>query len=209
MFRELMPLLKERTVMLTIARLDEATVRVCVIPKRVKEVAGEDTAETAQCTPLMVTGNVDELDRDFSTELSRYTTSMITLGSNLAEVEAKHSAAVKAVEAEKKEELDRKRGKAPKTSSTPGKSGPVIKDGKPVFGTRNEECPAPAKTTSDTTREGKAPVEQQPVGVTRTATAADLEQEPATDEMLASIDDDLPTAPTAPPGIQGTLAYPD
>jgi len=209
MFRELMPLLKERTVMLTIARLDDATVRVCVIPKRVKEVAREDTSETAQCAPLMVTGKVDELDRDFSTELSRYTTSMITLGSNLAEVEAKHSAAVKAVEAEKKEELDRKRGKAPKTTSTTGKSGPVIKNGKPVFGTRNRESPVPAKTPSATTQESKAPVEQQPVGVGGTPTAADLEQEPATDELLASIDDDLPTAPTAPPGIQGTFTYPD
>ena len=209
MFRELMPLLKERTVMLTIARLDEATVRVCVIPKRVKEVASEDTAETAQCTPLMVTGNVDELDRDFSTELSRYTTSMITLGSNLAEVEAKHSAAVKAVEAEKKEELDRKRGKAPKTTSTPGKSGPVIKNGKPVFGTRNGESPVPAKTPSDTTQESRAPVEQQPEGVGGTPTAADLEQDPASEEEPTTIDDDSPTAPTAPTGIQGTFTYPD
>ena len=83
MFRELMPLLKERTIMLTLSQIDDATLRVCVIPKRVKEDAKEDTSETAQCTPLMVTGNVDELERDFSTELSRYTTSMITLGSNL------------------------------------------------------------------------------------------------------------------------------
>lgn len=209
MFRELMPLLKERTIMLTLSRIDDATLRVCVIPKRVKEDAKEDTSETAQCTPLMVTGNVDELDRDFSTELSRYTTSMITLGSNLAEVEAKHSAAVKAVQAEKKEELDRKRGKAPKTSSTPGKSGPVVKDGKPVFGTRNGESPAPAKAPSDTTRESTAPAEQQPVDAGVTPTAADLEQEPTSEEVSSSIDDDHPTAPTAPPGIQSTFAYPD
>ena len=209
MFRELMPLLKERTVMLTLSRIDEATLRVCVIPKRLKEDTKEDTSETAQCTPLMVTGNVDELERDFSTELIKYTTSMITLGSNLAEVEAKHSAAVKAVEAEKKEELDRKRGKAPKASSTPGKSGPAIKDGKPVFGTRNGEGPAPAKSLSNETLESKAPTEQQPVGVGVTPTADDLEQEPASDEVPASIDDDHPTAPTAPPGMQGTFAYPD
>ena len=209
MFRELMPLLKERTIMLTLSRIDDATLRVCVIPKRVREDAKEDTSETAQCAPLMVTGNVDELDRDFSTELSRYTSSMITLGSNLAEVEARHSAAVKAVEAEKKEELDRKRGKAPKTNSTAGKSGPVIKEGKLVFGTRNGEGPAPAKTFSDGMRESKAPAERQPVGVGVAPTAADLEPEPASDELPASIDDDHPTGPTAPPGIQSTFAYPD
>ena len=195
--------------MLTLSRIDEATLRVCVIPKRLKEDAKEDTSETAQCTPLMVTGNVDELDRDLSTELSRYTTSMITLGSNLAEVEAKHSAAVKAVEAEKKEDLDRKRGKAPKTSSTPGKSGPAIKDGKPVFGTRNGDSAAPAKSLSDGPLESNAPTEQQPVGVGVTPTADDLEQEPASDEVPANIDDDDRTEPTAPPGIQGTFAYPE
>ena len=209
MFRELMPLLKERTIMLTLSRIDDATLRVCVIPKRVREDAKEDTSETAQCTPLMVTGNVDELDRDLSTELSRYTTSMITLGSNLAEVEAKHSASVKAVEAEKKDELDRKRVKAPKTSSTPGKSGPAIKDGKPVFGTRNGDSAAPAKSLSDGTLESNAPTEQQPVGVGVTPTADDLEQEPASDEVPANIDDDDRTEPTAPPGIQGTFAYPE
>jgi len=100
-------------------------------------------------------------------------------------------------------------GKAPKTSSTPGKSGPAIKDGKPVFGTRNGDSAAPAKSLSDGTLESNAPTEQQPVGVGVTPTADDLEQEPASDEVPANIDDDDRTEPTAPPGIQGTFAYPE
>ena len=137
MFRELMPILEGRTVMLTLARIDDATMRVCIIPKRLKEDAGEN----ALCTPLTVTGTADELDRDFAGQLSRYTSSVVKLGSNLAEIEATHSAAVKAVEEEKKKDLDRKRGKVAgsKTTSSAAepKPGPAIKDGKPVFGTKD------------------------------------------------------------------------
>ena len=102
MFRELMPILEGRTVMLTLARVDDLTVRVCIVPKRIKEDAGEN----ALCTPLTVTGTVDELDRDFAAQLNSYTSAVVKLGSNLAEIEATHRAAVKAVEDEKKKDLD-------------------------------------------------------------------------------------------------------
>jgi hypothetical protein len=63
----------------------------------------------------------------------------VKLGSNLAEIEAAHATAVKAVEAEKKKEMENKRrGSISKASSTTpeAKPGPVVKDGKPVFGTK-------------------------------------------------------------------------
>jgi PRTRC genetic system protein E len=142
MFRELMPILEGRTLMLTLSRLDDVTVRVCVVPKRIKEDGGEN----ALCTPLTVTGTVDELDRDLAAQLTAYTTAVVKLGSNLAEIEATHRAAVKAVEEEKKRDLDRKRGKAGslKAAQEPEpKPGPVMKDGKPVFGTKDGAGVAP------------------------------------------------------------------
>jgi PRTRC genetic system protein E len=145
MFRELMPILDGRTLMLTLSRVDDVTIRVCVIPKRVKEDAGEN----ALCTPLTVTGTVDELDRDFAEQLNSYTSAVVKLGSNLAEVEATHRAAMKAVEEEKKKDLDRKRakGNGSKPSAEPElKPGPVIKDGKPVFGTKDGSGTPPALT---------------------------------------------------------------
>ena len=81
MFRELMPLLKERTVMMTLSRIDDGTIRVCVIPKRLKEDNKETAQETALCAPLAVTGTVDELDREFGGQLSRYSSSVIALAS--------------------------------------------------------------------------------------------------------------------------------
>lgn len=142
MFRELMPILDGRTIMLTLSRVDDATVRVCVVPKRIKEDAGEN----ALCTPLTVTGTIDELDQDLAAQLTAYTTAVVKLGANLAEIEAAHRAAVKAVEEEKKKDLDRKRGKtgSSKSAQVPEpKPGPVMKDGKPVFGTKDGAGVAP------------------------------------------------------------------
>ena len=61
------------------------------------------------------------------------------LGSNLSEIEAAHATAVKAVEAERKKELENKRKGAvskPATTTPAATPGPEIKDGKPVFGSK-------------------------------------------------------------------------
>lgn len=135
MFRELMPLLKERTVMMTLSRIDDATIRVCVIPKRLKEDGKETPQENALCAPLAVTGTVDDLDREFGSQLTRYSSSVVALGANFEEIEAAHDAATKALKAENKKEIERQRGKVSGAKASPAEktSGPVIKDGKPVF----------------------------------------------------------------------------
>ena len=65
MFVELMPLLAGRTVLITVARLDEKTVRVNVIPVQVK--ADENPALT---TPLTYTGPPKELDAELGKHLA-------------------------------------------------------------------------------------------------------------------------------------------
>ncbi len=176
MFRELLSILEGRTVMLTLARVDDTTVQVCVIPKRLKEATGEN----ALCTPLTVTGTADELDRDFAGQLSRYTSSVVKLGSNLAEIEATHSAAVKAVEEEKKKDLDRKRGKVAgsKTTSSAAepKPGPAIKDGKPVFGTKDGLGGAAPLNLFDAAPQAEAVVDEEPAVAVTTESEADAEQ---------------------------------
>lgn len=176
MFRELMPLLKERTVMMTLSRIDDATIRVCVIPKRLKEDGKETPQENALCAPLAVTGTVDDLDREFGGQLSRYSSSVVTLGANFAEIEATHEAATKALKADNKKEIDRQRGKGSGAKVSPAEktSGPVMKDGKPVFGSKDGPVPpTEARTLFDAeapvlqTSEAPAPTEAatQPVNV--------------------------------------------
>ena len=90
MFVELMPLLKDRTLLLTIARVGEK-VKVNVIPAKAKE--GEDQALT---TPLSYTASPEELDTELGKHLASYVDTHVALGSTLAEAKAEMDAAAKA-----------------------------------------------------------------------------------------------------------------
>ena len=68
MFGELMPLLAGRTVMTTVARENDKTLRVNVIPTT-KSGVSENPALT---TPLSRTGTSEELDAELGHELADY-----------------------------------------------------------------------------------------------------------------------------------------
>ena len=90
MFVELMPLLKDRTLLITAARVDER-LKVNVIPAKVKE--GEDQALT---TPLSFTGSAEELDTELGKHLASYVECHLELRNTLAEAKAEMDAAAKA-----------------------------------------------------------------------------------------------------------------
>jgi PRTRC genetic system protein E len=162
MFAELLPILKNRPVMLTLALVGDNAIRVNVIPKRVKD---SDSGDDALTTPLTVTGAPDELDREFAGQLVGFTDAFVKLGSNLAEIEAAHATAVKAVEAEKKKEIENKRkGSMSRPSSTTpeAKPGPVVKDGKPVFGTKTGTAETPSLFDSHATAAVSGQSQQEP-----------------------------------------------
>src|ERR1700757_2670503 len=123
-FVELMPLLKQRTLLITVARIDEK-LKVNVIPAKAKE--GEDEALT---TPLSYAGSPEELDRELGQHLVSYVDSHLALGSTLAEAKAEMDAAAKAA-----------RQKAKTTQST----------SKPDTGTRKEESATPGAARADST----------------------------------------------------------
>ena len=125
MFVELMPLLKERTLLITVARVDEK-VRVNVIPAKVKEV--EDHALT---TPLSVTGSAEELDSELGRHLASYVDSHLALGSTLAEAKAEMDAAAKAA-----------RQKVKTTQQAP-KPDPTV--------AKKDQSPGPTAPAADTT----------------------------------------------------------
>ncbi len=157
MFVELLPILRKRPVMLTLAVVGNDAIRVNVIPKRLKE---NDSGDDALTTPLTVTGTPAELDRDFASQLVGFTDAFVKLGSNLAEVETAHAAALKTVEAERRKEIERRKGGTPKPVPAAGepKPGPLVKDGKPVFGSKI----APAETPSLFDSHGTTPAPDTP-----------------------------------------------
>jgi PRTRC genetic system protein E len=119
-----MPLLKQRTLLITLARIDER-LKVNVIPAKAKE--GEDEALT---TPLSYTGSPEELDREFGPHLASYVDSHLALGSTLAEAKAEMDAAAKAA---------RLKAKTAQQTS------------KPDPGSRKEESATPVAAPANTT----------------------------------------------------------
>jgi PRTRC genetic system protein E len=125
MFVELMPLLKQRTLLITVARIDEK-LKVNVIPARAKD--GEDEALT---TPLSYTGSPQELDKELCQHLASYVDSHLALGSTLAEAKAEMDAAAKAA---------RQKAKAAQQNSKPDPGA-----------LKKEETAAPVPAAGDTT----------------------------------------------------------
>ncbi len=91
MFVELMPLLGERTVMITVARLNQNSVRVNVIPSRKKE-----DENAALATPLSFSGTPEELDRELGSSLASYVEDNLRLQRALATAKAEMESAAKA-----------------------------------------------------------------------------------------------------------------
>jgi PRTRC genetic system protein E len=97
MFVELMPLLAGRTVLITVAKVEDKTLRVNVIPTLVK--ADENSALT---TPLTYTGSPEELDAELGKHLAGYVQVHQQTASTLAEAKATMEAAAKAAQEEAK-----------------------------------------------------------------------------------------------------------
>ena len=124
MFVELMPLLRERTLLITVTRIEE-TLKVNVIPAKAKD--GEDQALT---TPLSYTASPEELDAELGKHLASYVDSHIQLGSTLTEAKREMDAAAKAA---------RQRAKASQQTSKPVQS--QAKPELPVTEASTDETP--------------------------------------------------------------------
>ena len=120
MFTELMPLLAGRTVLITVARESDSTIRLNVCPKRAKE-----DENVALSTPLSFVGTPEELDREFAKELAAYVDTHRQLGSTLAQAKATMEAAAKAAQEEAKRKADEKR-KAKSSNPTPAPAATTL-----------------------------------------------------------------------------------
>src|SRR5271165_950159 len=95
MFKELGPLLRQRTVVLILTRLEDDTIRVNVIPRKLNE--SENDALT---TPLSVAGTAEELDADLPFALVQFVGAHLELKNTLESAKEQMAAAAKAAKAE-------------------------------------------------------------------------------------------------------------
>jgi len=134
-FVELVPLLKDRSLLITVVSID-GELKVNFIPAKAKE--GEEQALT---TPLSFTGSAEELDVELGSHLASYAQSHLELRNTLAEAQAEMDAAAKAA---------RQRVKTPQQTA---KSDTPIK---------KEETSSPSGTGIDRTPNLFAPQPQSP-----------------------------------------------
>src|SRR6202008_505580 len=95
MFQQLVPLLRQRSGILTVTALEEDQIRVNVIPKKLKE--GENSALT---TPMSFTGTAAELDEQLPGSIVSFVASHLELKNTLARAREEMDAAAKAAQEE-------------------------------------------------------------------------------------------------------------
>jgi PRTRC genetic system protein E len=95
MFKELGPLLRQRTVVMILTRLEDDTIRVNVIPRKLNE--SENDALT---TPLSVAGTAEDLDTELPSALVQFVGAHLELRNTLETAKDQMAAAAKAAKAE-------------------------------------------------------------------------------------------------------------
>ena len=101
MFQELMPLLAQRILLLTLSRVSDEQISVNIIPKPLKSDQQDDGS--ALTTPLRVTGTPKELDEQLPPQLAEFVETHLGLSSTLKSAKEQMEAAAKAArEAAKK-----------------------------------------------------------------------------------------------------------
>lgn len=82
MFQELMPLLAQRILLLTLSRVSDEQISVNIIPKPLKSDQQDDD-DAALTTPLTVTGTPKELDEELPRQLAEFVEIHLGLSSTL------------------------------------------------------------------------------------------------------------------------------
>jgi len=94
MFQELMPLLAQRILLLTLSRVSDEKICVNVIPKQLRSDQRDDDA--ALTTPLAITGTPKELDEQLPRQLVEFVETHLGLSSTLKSAKEQMDAAAKA-----------------------------------------------------------------------------------------------------------------
>ena len=121
MFQELMPLLAQRILLLTLSRVGDEQISVNIIPKPLKSDPQDDGS--ALTTPLRVTGTPKELDEQLPRHLAEFVETHLGLSSTLKSAKEQMEAAAKAAREAARKPTNSKShsGSSKSASSSPAK----------------------------------------------------------------------------------------
>ena len=165
MFKELVPVLHDRAVLLTVTLVDADQIRVNIVPKKLKD--GDNDALT---TPLSVTGTAEELDAELSSTIVGFVGSHLQMKNTLEKARAEMDAASKAAQAEA-----RARSKTA-TRSVPAKTEV----------TQNIPSAKPAEPAKPAPQKPASLFDMPALAASTTVTPAESDEDPG----FAEIDDD-------------------
>ena len=173
MFKELGPLLRQRTVVMILTRLEDDNIRVNVIPRKLNE--SENDALT---TPLSVAGTAEELDNQLPSALVQFVGAHLELRNTLETAKDQMAAAAKAAKAEAR-------------SKTAAKPVPA----------RTDQASVETKKPADEATKPAESRKQEParnanlfdIGPTPESTPLSASDEDEEEEILAEADEDEPT----------------
>ena len=148
MFQELMPLLSQRVLIITLSRVTEEKVCLNVIPKPLKSDQLDDG--TALTTPLSVTGTPKELDEQLPRQLVEFVEAHLGLSSTLKSAKEQIEAAAKAA-----------KEAARKTTNSKSHSG---SNRSPAPSSTRVQTEAGAKESSDDSPLSPAPTQAKTAG---------------------------------------------
>jgi PRTRC genetic system protein E len=134
MFKELVPILRQRAVLLTVTFLEEDQIRVNIVPKKITD--GDNYALT---TPLSVTGTAEELDAELSSTIVSFVASHLQLKNTLERAKAEMDEAAKQAKADARSKPQSKSEPAKVEAKKPASEAP-----KPT----EPKKPEPPKTAS-------------------------------------------------------------
>ena len=173
MFKELGPLLRQRTVVMILTRLEDDTIRVNVIPRKLNE--SENDALT---TPLSVAGTAEELDADLPSALVQFVGAHLELRNTLETAKEQRAAAAKTAKAEARSKV------APKTAPDP--TEPVATEIKK----RADAAPKPAEPRKQEPARNASLFDIGPTPAAAPVPASDMDED---EQILAEISEDEPT----------------
>jgi len=170
MFKELSPLLRQRTVVMILTRLEDDTIRVNVIPRKLNESDND-----ALTTPLSVAGTAEELDNELPSALVQFVGAHLELRNTLEIAKDQMAAAAKAAKAEARSKA------APKTA--PVRSEPTAPETKK----QGDGAPKPPEPKKQESARNASLFDIGPSPESGPSSAPDEKEE---EEILAEADDE-------------------
>jgi PRTRC genetic system protein E len=172
MFKELGPLLRQRTVVMILTRLEDDTIRVNVIPRKLNE--SENDALT---TPLSVAGTAEDLDNELPSALVQFVGAHLELKNTLETAKDQMAAAAKAAKAEARSKTAAK--------PVPARTEPAATQAKKSV----DEAPKPAEPRKQEPPRNANLFDTGPAPAAAPVPASDADED---EEILAESADDEP-----------------